>query len=342
MLDGLKSDPQKRFAIKYYVRYDIEQMILENEDIFYRFFPESYRRYRETQAKFTITEPDLQRAFMEVYGEPLEPTVLRLLLTETLQLGMSDIEQVRQILQDAAIRQTLEEIYHNFLGRGLDPSGHFTWGYWLKQYGHEVGRQLVEERIMQLPEFVNRVGVSLHQDFSEGPLFTVSFDGPDSAMGWRVYRIENSRGRIERTFDRGSRFLRISSGDEHGIRAWFPDDKELGFRKQNCNLICRCTGLIQIFFGLRDVASNLRWLVYQTGDTSTSAVDRRNPAYAIKALDLEPGADWGTVNFALASDYLDSFGADFQTISRVSFHVEGTLDIQRISFTSPAEEESGA
>jgi hypothetical protein len=342
MLDELKGNPQKRFAIKYYVRYDIEQMILENEDIFRRFFPESYRRYRETQAKFTITEPDLQRAFMEVYGEPLEPTVLRRLLSETLQLGISDIEQVRQILQDAAIHQTLEEIYHSLLGRGLDPSGHFTWGYRLKQYGHEGGRQLVENGIMQSREFVDRPGVSLHQDFGEGPRCIFIFDKPGNAIGWQVYRVENSRGRIERTFDRGSRFLRISSEDKHGIRARFPDDREFGFRKRNCNLTCRYTGLIQIFFGFRDVAGNLRWLVYQTGNTSTSAADRRNPAYAVKALDLKPGADWVTVDFALANDHLDSFGADFRAISKVSFHVEGTLDIHRISFTSPAEEELGA
>lgn len=341
MLDSLKNSQRNQYHIGYLVRYDIEVMILDNQEIFRHFFPFSYQRYRDAQNKFSITESELQSVVSGIYEKPLEANELRNLLAQTLLLGLSDIGQVRDIMEDQTIRSALQDIYRRLLGRDVDPSGHFTWGNYLRLYGIHVGSQMVERQITQLPEFAGRSGITVNYEFGEGPDFDSRFDSPASAMGWRIYHSQHCIGTLSRiTCDSKEKFVQISSTSPQGIRAWFPDTRHFGFRKPICRLRCRFQGIMQVFFWFQDAGGEERWLCYQTSDTVTSDVDRNDPKYGVLLLELQPGHSWQTIEFRLADDFRDSFQTDFSAILKVCFHSQGSLDISRIAFSDQSQDPS--
>jgi len=180
-LDGMKGER----PVVYWLRRDIENLLIKNKDVFRKHLPSSFERFFGVQG--LIPEAELIMLFNKKYGR--NPTLEELVSwrKDTVNYGLADIGTIEEILNDQVTIDTLNQLYKRFLNRTVDPVGHLTWGYILHSSRTEDAEKVVELNIKNSDEYLSKARVIY---LPRGlPRAEIHFDGipAQGFYGWRPY-----------------------------------------------------------------------------------------------------------------------------------------------------------
>ncbi len=186
-IDGLK----RELTIKYWLKRDIENLLIIHKDVFKKHLPKSYTQFFGLEG--LIPESELIELFNKKYGRNPNTDELISWRKDTLNYSLTNLHEIEAILDDKDVLDSLNEMYEKLLARKVDPMGHLTWGYLLHVSKTEETKKEIEYNIRHLVEFLNRA--RLIYTAHGLPRTEIHFESiTQSFFQWRPYHILWSKG----------------------------------------------------------------------------------------------------------------------------------------------------
>lgn len=326
-LDGLKNHG---INANYWLKRDIENLLIKYKDVFKKHLPSSYERFFAVEG--LIPEAELITLFHKKYGCYPRPEELFYWRKDTVDYRIVDIKEIDRILEDSNTLDVLNSLYREHLGRTVDPVGHLHWGYLLFNRITEKTRRLVEFNIKNSDEYLGRAMIVYMP--TGLPKAEIHFQGllPQRFYGWRPYHIAYARGILRVFPDSFPPCIELESTEDQEFRI----EWSLGRNLLNKNTIAvdvAHDGLFQLFIFV--VATNNRpyYIQYIFDEGEAKRVNDTGVGYAQYFV----GKDFGlnaetpkTLERNFSKDLMGLYQTEVGVLVSLYFGVKGKAKISRI------------
>ena len=212
-LDGLKGEA---VSVKYWLRRDVENLLIRYKDVFKKHLPSSFERFFAVEG--LIPEAELITLFNKKYGRYPRPDELFSWRKDTVFYRIVDIKEIEKILEDNNTLDMLNSLYREHLGRTVDPVGHLTWGYLLFNHPTEETKRSVEFHIKNSDEYMLRARIVYRP--TGLPKTEIHYRGllPQRFYGWRPYHVAYAKGILRVFPDSFPPYIELESTENQEFR----------------------------------------------------------------------------------------------------------------------------
>lgn len=325
-LDGMK----KEIPVRYWIKRDIEKLLIEHKDVFRKYLPLSFERYFGVEG--LISESALIMLFNKRYERNPRRDELISWRNDTVNYGITDIGVIEKVLDDKAIVETLNLLYKEHLNRGIDPAGHLTWGYRLYKDPTERTKKSIELNIKNSDEYMARTQILYWPNWL--PKAEIQFRSLifQRFFGWCPYHIAYSKG-ILRTFpDSLPPYIELESPENQEFRIEWSYGRKL-LNKNTIAMDVAHNGLFQVFIFV--VATNNRpyyiQYVFDEGETKTVNDSGVDYGQYFVGREFSLNADMPkTLERNFNKDLMELFQTEVGVLISLYFGVKGKAKISRI------------
>lgn len=258
-LDGLKGEA---VSVKYWLRRDVENLLIRYKDVFKKHLPSSFERFFAVEG--LIPEAELITLFNKKYGRYPRSDELFSWRKDTAVYGITDIKEIEKVLSDKSTRELLNSLYRKHLDREVDPVGHLTWGYLFYKQPNDKTKQTIEWHIRNSDEYIRRARILYLP--SGLPKTEIYFQGllPQRFYGWRPYHVAYAKGILRVFPDSFPPCIELESTENQEFRIEWSLERHL-LNKNTIAMDVAHDGLFQVFIFVVG-ANNRRYYIQYTFD----------------------------------------------------------------------------
>jgi hypothetical protein len=325
-LDGMKGE----IPVRYWLKRDIENRLIQHKDIFRKYLPLSFERFFGVEG--LIPEAELIMLFNKRYGRNPRLDELISWRKDTVNYGITDISEIEKILDNDQTQKILDLLYEKYLNRKVDPVGHLSWGYLYYRQPTEETKRTIEWHIRNSPEYMSRTRIVY---WPTGlPKTEIHFQGllPQRIYGWRPYHTAYAKGILRVVPDSFPPCIELESSEDQEFRIEWSLGRNL-LNKNTIAIDVAHDGLFQLFIFV--VATNNRpyYIQYIFDEGEAKRVNDSGVGYAqyFVGREFSLNADMPkTLERNFSQDLMGLYQTEVGVLLSLHFGVKGKAKISRI------------